>query len=98
MKDCKWCKNIITSQFHFKPYDGECKHEKAEVGYGFRRSWGCRGLGIYATCTDCKACSYIIDREGSTEQEEKWYLESIWIDGRWNSHIEKDQHEKTETP
>jgi hypothetical protein len=89
MQDCDWCKKNIKNHFHFKPYSGQCEHRFSALGtgYGFRRSWGCEGIGGYAECEMCGACSYFLDYESCDQSEIEWFEKSQWVNGQWLKKI-----------
>lgn len=48
----------------------DCNHENIDSSYGFARSFGMKGLGIYEFCVDChKLISHQSDQSTNTEEE-----------------------------
>lgn len=66
------------------PYTGKCKHGNLtgdDMGYGFRKAWGVKGLGVYTECPDCGAVEYTPDMECVLPEEEEWYKNSPFSKG-----------------
>jgi hypothetical protein len=48
----------------------KCKHENTCRGYGFLRTKGFQGIGVYEICDDCyKVLDWIDDVEMNTKEE-----------------------------
>lgn len=77
---CVICDANMPDEFLVVPYEGDCKHGRQESGYGFRASWRCRGIGMYAWC-ECGAMSYFPDHESCSEDELEWFRNSPWNKG-----------------
>ena len=79
---CLICKAMLGDTIVYQEqYQGNCKHENTDIGYGFRASWGCKGIGVYTECYDCEAVNYSPDSECTTKEEKEWFDHSPFSKG-----------------
>lgn len=86
---CLVCHCLGPSQFPVELItETTCNHKNAEMGYGFRSAWCCKGIGVYFEC-ECGAMNYSLEEESCVEEEIEWYKNSPWSKG-WVKEIKNE--------